>query len=197
MDCPGSCPLQWTLIGVVDERADENRPDGLNRWPDRQLGLLRRLRSDSECRRLSNLSLWSGLMMNGAFLKLSTIGTYEVWKEGKCSQNTRAVSFKSWLFSSGSLKSFAVCIYMRFSSFFLQKPNDFMSLRIYSLLQVTSFHQVRSAALQILIPHNSPSDAADKINVRGEYCGHGRRHYQSDLDCAATVTIPGYRRHRR
>lgn len=79
-----------------------------------------------------------------------------------------------------------------FSPLFLRKPNDFMSLKIYSLLQVTSFHQVSSAALHILIPYNSHSDVADKINVSREYCGHSRRHYQSDSDCATAATVQGY-----
>lgn len=74
MDCPGSCP---TLIGVVDERADENRPDGLNRRPERQLGLLSQLRSDSEHTKDAFKSfpmIWSNDEWD--FLKLSTIGTY-------------------------------------------------------------------------------------------------------------------------
>lgn len=148
--CPGSCPLQWTLISVIDERADEHRPYGLKRWPDKQLGMLRQLKSDAERTKTfrSFPVIWSN--NEWGFLKLSTIGTYKVWREGNVFQITLAISLKSWLFSC------ALCVYMMFSSLVLRKPNDFMSLKIYSLLQVTSFHPVHSAASQRLIPYKLP-----------------------------------------
>lgn len=178
-DCPGSCPLQWTPIGVVDKRANENWPEELNRRPESKTGIAETAKKWLRAHK-GGFQIFPYYLMNGAFSNCSQLGHMRFEGRKTCSQITLAARFKSRLLSSGSQKSSAVYIRNVFLHFACGSP-DFMSLIIQSLLQVTSFQQVRSAALQILIPSNS----ADKVKVRVKYWGHSRCHYQGGSNCAA------------